>query len=73
MHIIRVLNLKMPYSRTSENVRIFEVGDLVLLISIPNQKIVLSYKYIEIFLHIFIFSPVISVLILKSLERNLFI
>ena len=59
------------FTRTSENVRTIRSEDFVLLISIPNQKIVSSIKYIEISASIF-FSPDISVLILKSLERNLF-
>ena len=67
MHIVRVLNLKnKSYSRTSENVRIFEVGD-------PNQKIVLFLNILKYFCTSLFFSLVISVSISKSLERNLFI
>ena len=64
-----------PYSRTSENVRTFKVGDLVLLISIPNQKIVLSFKYILKYFCIFIFLSDYFRFDFKitALEINLFI
>ena len=52
-----LFNLFVQYSeKQAIFVGTFEVGGLVLLISIPNQKIVLCFKYIEKFLHLYFFS-----------------